>query len=114
VLGGGAHELLDLTGWPCDAVVLDLRCVPPEGVDLVCARPDVHLAAGAPPPGRVLLVGEGPLDDRRVRACLGGRPAGRLPVSARVGRAGAAGRVPSGLPGTWLRDLRGALAGVLR
>jgi hypothetical protein len=109
VLGGGALPDLPLLGWPCDVVVLDLRAGGGDGADLVVARPDAHLAAAALTPARTVLVGEGALGPARVRAALGGRPAGHLPASARVARAGAAGRVPAGLPGTWLAALRRVL-----
>lgn len=111
VLGGGADTLLDTGGWPCDAVVLDLRTAGRMEADLLCARPDAHLPAAAEAGGGVLLLGDGPLGSRQVHAALGRRVAGRLPDSARVARAGAAGRVPSALPGSWLRTLRAALVG---
>lgn len=114
VLGGGGACVSTAAGWPVDAVVTDGRTEGRGSAALVCARPDVHLAAAAGLPGAVLLVGDGPLDAGQVRAVLGRAPAGRLPTSARVARAAALGRVPSGLPGTWLRDLREALRRALR
>lgn len=108
VLGGGGRCVDTVTWWPVDVVVLDLRAGA-AGADLVCARPDVHVAAAAELSGRVVVMGDGPLDGPRVRAALGRVPAGRLPTSARVARAAVAGRVPSALPGSWLRELRAVL-----
>jgi hypothetical protein len=97
-----------------DAGVVGTGMVAPGAVGLVCARPDAHLvganARGCP----VLLVGEGPLPAAAARRLVGGNLAGVVPWSARVARAGAAGRVPSALPGAWLRELRGALRVALR
>jgi hypothetical protein len=89
--------------------VLDLRADGGDRADVVCARPDAHLGAAADLPGGVLLVGDGPLDAAQVRGALGRPPLGAVPVSARVARAGALGRVPSALPGSWLKVLRTVL-----
>ena len=106
-LGGGPLHVESLAGWPFDAVVVDLRCAA-ASADVLCARPDVHLAAARSLRGVVLLNGDGPLDGAAVRALLERSPAGRLPSSARVARAGSAGLVPSALPGRWLGLLRAA------
>lgn len=95
--------------WPADAVVVDLRCRR-AGADLVVARPDAGLRALTGVRDPVVLVGDGPLDARGVRRLLGGAPLAWLAASARVARAGVAGRVPSGLPGRWLQELGSALA----
>jgi hypothetical protein len=113
VLGGGGVHVGGTDGWPCEVVVLDLRTDDRGRADLLCARPDVHLPAAAARDGAVLLVGEGPLGSGQVRAALGRRPAGALPTSARVARAGVLGRVPSGLPGSWLAALRSILVDAL-
>lgn len=130
-LGGGAAPF-STAGWPADTVVMDLgegraaghrlegarwaagghRATGP--VDLLVARPDAGLraAAGAPDDVPVVVVGDGPLDRPGVRRTLGRRPAATLPWSARVARAGLTGRVPSGLPGTWLAALATVLGRV--
>lgn len=109
VLGGGG--LVRATSqWPGDVVVVDQGTRLSDQPHVVCARPDVGLRRVAGSPCRVLISGDGPLDRRSVRAGLGYEPIGWLPWSARVSRAAVAGRVPSGLPGTWMRQLRGVLA----
>lgn len=133
VLGGGAASVTT-AGWPAAVVVVDLRAPrPADGplgrgfgeagrpswpgrVDLLVVRPDagVHAAAGTPEDVPVVLVGDGPLDRAGVRRALGRAPVGRLPASVRVARAGVAGRVPSGLPGSWLASLRTTLERVRR
>jgi hypothetical protein len=115
VLGGQSRASLPppVSAWPVDVVVADLGAVPGAACDVRCARPDVHLTriGGARAP--LALVGEGPLPPRAVRKILGGDdPAVWLPMSARVARAAARGRVPADLPGTWLRALRALLGSV--
>lgn len=58
-----------------------------------------------------VVVDTGPAPDRALRAAAAGRRTVVVPVSARVARAGLAGRVPAGLPGRWLAALRPVLAG---
>lgn len=94
--------------WPADAVVVDRRSRH-AGADLLVTRPDVGLQALAPARAPVLVVGAGPLDARGARRVIGCAPLAWLPSSARVARAGLAGRVPSGLPGRWLATLRAVL-----
>lgn len=102
-LGGGGGAVAHVAGWPADVVVADRR-VADAAVDLVVARPDACLrGVGAAP---VVVVGDRPLDRAGVRRVLGRDPAWVLPWSARVARAGLSGRVPSALPGAWLRRLR--------
>lgn len=76
-------------------------------VDVIVCRPDA--AALAVPPvttaAAVVLVGDGPARPRDLLRAADGRRGVRLPWSARVARAGLAGRVPAGLPGAWLRRL---------
>ena len=108
---------MDTGGWPVDAVVVDLRA--PRhlaGADLVCAAPDARLAAldGQPGDLPVVIVGDGPLNRLAVTHRLGRPPVAWLPTSARVAHAGVAGRVPAGLPGTWLKALRAGLRQVWR
>lgn len=105
--GDGAALNQDLR-WPVDVVVGDLRerLPAPGGRTVVVGRPDASLrrASSASPP--VIVVGRGPLDRSGVKRCLGRQPEAWLPFSARVARAGLAGRVPSALPGSWLATLR--------
>lgn len=104
---------LDATpGWPVDLVVVDHGAADPDRADLLLARPDAHLAVAADLSVPVVLTGGGPLDPAGVARVLRRAPAGALPVSARVARAGLAGRIPSGLPGTWLRALERVLPAV--
>lgn len=159
VIGGGGATVGSPAGWPCDAVVVDLRATgpslapapgpagvpgpagagpglsappgpagagtPPTGLDLpaapggwprdpaiVVARPDAGLRAVAGTLAPVVVAGDGPLDRAAVRRVLGRPPAGWLPRSARVARAGVRGRVPADLPGSWLAALRAALSAV--
>jgi len=138
VLGGAAGPPAT-SGWPVGAVVVDLgtlpalpspdpsavqpvvpsahRPVPRGGLpDLLVARPDggLRVAAATPADVPVLVAGDGPLDRAGARRLLRRAPVAWLPASARVARAGVAGRVPSGLPGTWLATLRAGLGRVQR
>lgn len=116
VLGGGGG-VAGTGGWPLAAVVADLRAPTHlHGADLVCARADSRLRALGPLGGDVpVLVGEsGPLDRAGVRRLLGRAPVGWVPWSVRVARAGVSGRVPSGLPGSWISTLRAVLRRVHR
>ena len=101
----------DVTGWPVDAVVVDLGVAGATGV--LVTRPDAGLRAAAAATGPVVLNGAGPVPDRVAHAALGGRPAARQPWSARVARAGAAGRIPSAVPGRWLHGLVPVVADLL-
>lgn len=107
VLGGGAN-VGDTGGWPFELVVADVGRALSEQVDLVVGAADAALA-DAPARVPVVVVEHGPLDRAGVRARLQRPPAGWLPYSARVARAGCNGRVPSSLPGSWIAALRGAL-----
>lgn len=126
VLGGGAAGV-DTAGWPADLVVMDLRALGPAATtlrpqvqetlaDLVVARADHRLRtlAGTPAGMAVAVVDGGPLERRGARQLLGRPPVGWLPHSARVARAGLQGRVPAGLPGSWLAALRTTLERVRR
>lgn len=74
-----------------------------------CDRPGL-VAAEATAAAVVVLVGEGPAPPRAVAAALGDRRVVRVPWSVRVARAGWSGRVPTSLPGAWLRRLRPVLS----
>lgn len=109
-LGGGGAAIIEPEGWPADVVVIDVRAGGRADADVLVARPDVGVRAVAGASAPVVLVGDGPLDARGVARILGRRPAAWLPASARVARAGLAGRVPSALPGRWLASLETLLA----
>lgn len=123
-LGGGGAYVRSCAGWPVDAVVADMRSGAAFELDvlatrgdawrLLVARPDGSLrrAASAPHTVPVILMGTGPVDGAGARRLLNRHPTGWLPASARVARAGLMGRVPSSLPGSWLRALRTLLAGL--
>ncbi len=114
VLGGGA-ALPPLGGWPFDLVVADLRAPAAlGGADLVVTRADGSAAAAAPAPAPVIVARGGPLSAAEVGRLLGRAPVAVLPESARVARAGLAGRVPASLPGSWMSALRRALKAVRR
>lgn len=115
-LGGRASAPLDTSGWAVDLVVVDHGVLSPRlgtgvAADLLVTAPDARAARASGANADLLVVGEGPLDAAGVRSLAGRRPIGWLPASARVARAALHGRVPSSLPGTWLRALREALAG---
>ncbi len=83
-----------------------------DDVDVLVVRRDgagvealAHTVAAA-----VVVTDVGAASPASVRQAAGARRVVTVPWSARVGRAGLAGRVPAGLPGSWLR----ALAPVLR
>lgn len=112
-IGGGWHPV-GTGGWPVDAVVVDARSPhAPSSADLLVARPDRGLARGRDLSLPVLVVGDGALNRSQATRLLSRPPVVWLPASARVARAGLAGRVPAGLPGTWLRSLRQGLYAVV-
>ena len=86
-------------------------CVVDAGVDddvdvLVCRADAPGLtAAGRTTAAAVVVVGSGPAARSAVQQVCGPRRRVHLPRSARVARAGLHGRVPAGLPGSWLRPL---------
>jgi hypothetical protein len=108
VVGDGVD--IATAAWSGDIVVADGGTALTAETTLVVTRPDRSLerarAAGLP----VIVVGDGPLGARDCRRVLGAALLAQLPWSSRVARAGLHGRLPAGLPGAWLRDLRAGLA----
>lgn len=96
--------------WTGDVVVVDRGTVVGVDTTVVVSRPDRNLvrarAAGVP----VVVIGERPLSGRACRGILSSSLLAQLPMSARVARAGLLGRIPTALPGGWLRTLRVGLA----
>lgn len=111
VLAGANGSSLVPSGWPFDLVVVDVGAGAASSCDLVVGAADRSLE-DVPAGAGVVVVEHGPLDRAGVRRCLGRAPSGWLPYSARVARAGLAGRVPSALPGSWVSALRKVLAAV--
>lgn len=108
VVGTGA----DVTAgaWSGDVVVVDAgTTVTPETV-LVVSRADRGLRRAGASGRPVVVIGDQPLGGREARRLLGAPPLVQLPLSTRVARAGLEGRVPTALPGAWLRELRVGLA----
>jgi len=103
--------LPDLADARIEAVIVDEGPTPDCDV-LVCRADAAGLwALERTTAAAVVLMGEGPVPARAVREALVGRAAIRLPYSVRVARAGAAHRLPAGLPGRWIAGLRPLLAG---
>ena len=98
-----APELTD----PRVGVLVEDRGVEVDVDLLVCRRDAAGLAAlELTTAAVVVVVGDGPVGVDQLRRAADGRRALAMPWSARVARAGLAGRVPAGLPGAWLRRLR--------
>lgn len=78
-----------------------------DDVDILVCRPDGRglAALHRTTAGAVVVVGTGPVTRTELAAALGPRPRVELPWSARVARAGVAGRLPGSLPGSYLRRL---------
>lgn len=94
-----------LTGGPAQLVVRDLGVALDTDV-LVVRRDRPGLEALAETSAGVVVVSdEGPAPIGTVRRAAAGRRHVVVPWSARVARAGLRGRVPAGLPGSWLRSL---------
>lgn len=97
-------------GVPRDAgttpLVLD-RGVATGPADVLVLRPDRTglAAAAATAASTLVVVGRGPVDPTSLRRAAPDRPVALCAWSARVAAAAAAGRLPSDLPGTWLRPL---------
>ncbi len=110
VTDGGARELPDHLP-DVDLVLVD-GGTDLDGDVLVC-RPDrVALQRlSATTAGSVVVNGDGPVPHAALARAAGGRVCVDLPHSARVARAVLHARVPSSLPGTWLRRLLPAVPG---
>ena len=93
------------------ALVLDLGPDPDAEV-LVC-RPDAAglAALEATAAAAAVLVGSGPLPRTTMLRAAQGRRLIELPLSARVARAALQGRVPAGLPGSFVARLTPLLGG---
>jgi hypothetical protein len=88
-----------------DVVVVDAgRDTEP---DVLVCRPDRAALQRLPTTtaGIVVVNGDGPVGEAALARAAGGRRRIVLPSSTRVARAGLHARVPTGLPGTWLRRL---------
>jgi hypothetical protein len=101
----GRHGGTATAAWTGDVVVVDAGTRVTPSTTLVIARPDGALRRAARTDRPVVVNGDRPVAAAHVRRLLGATPVAHLPWSARVARAGVAGRVPSGLPGRWLRGL---------
>jgi hypothetical protein len=128
VLGGSGQAVGSAAGWGVGVVVADLGTVARHrgggqprgkavrsaaGADLLVGTPDARLrAVEGETVCPAVVVGEGGLGKQGVRRMLGQAPVGWLASSARVARAGLVGRVPSGLPGSWLASLHEAITRV--
>ncbi|HEX6257786.1 MAG TPA: hypothetical protein VFZ70_18400 [Euzebyales bacterium] len=101
----GRHGATAPAAWSGDVVVVDAGTRVTPSTTLVVARPDGALRRAARGDHPVVVNGDRPVVAADVRRLLGRPPIAHLPWSARVARAAVAGRVPSALPGRWLRDL---------
>lgn len=93
-----------------EAVILDVG--PDPDCDVLVCRPDAAglAALRVTTAAAIVLVGDGAVPGRVLASAATGRPVLRVPWSARVARAGATGRLPAGLPGTWVAVLRPLVA----
>jgi hypothetical protein len=100
------QPLPDTAAGDHEVAVLDMGVASDVEV-LVCRADAAGLdAAHSTTAAAVVVVGDGPASSAAVRRACGGRRWLRLPHSARVARAGLHRRVPTALPGTWLRALQ--------
>ena len=109
VLGGGGTHLTSVDEWSVDLVICDYRGLIEEA-EVVVAVPDSQLRTRTSLRHRMLLRTPGSVGRREATRLLGGSPWGWIQHDPRVFRAGMAGRVPSGVPGTWLKELAGTVA----
>ena len=107
--GGGPVPAAATSEWPVDVVVLDNRSRV-EAADVVVGVVGPPLRRSAQHRERILVRCSPVVGRRELAALLGGPPAGWIDDDPRVLRAGLAGRVPSALPGRWLRRLADGVA----
>ena len=107
VVGTGADVAAG--AWSGDVVVVDAGTTVTPDTALVVSRADRGLRRAGASGRPVVIVGDQPLGGREARRLLGAPPLVQLPLSTRVARAGLEGRVPTALPGTWMRELRAGL-----
>ncbi len=100
----------EVTDRSIEAVLLDVG--PDPDCDVLVCRPDAAglAALEVTPAAAIVLVGDGAVPGRVLTSAASGRPVLRVPWSARVARAGATGRLPAGLPGSWVAALRPLVA----
>ncbi len=100
----------EVTDRSIEAVLLDAG--PDPDCDVLVCRPDAAglAALEVTPAAAIVLVGGGAVPGRVLASAASGRPVLRVPWSARVARAGATGRLPAGLPGSWVAALRPLVA----
>ena len=112
LVGAGSCPPLDDPGLA--AAVLDEGVA--TDVDVLVLRPDAAgLAAAADTAaGALVVVGRGPAPARDVAAACGSRRRVEVPRSARVAHAGLHARVPTSLPGSFLRELSPLIPDALR
>lgn len=90
---------------PASLVVRDLGCATETDV-LVVRRDRAGLdAVRVTTAGVVVVTDAGPAPPSALRRAAAGRRLVTVPWSVRVARAGLRGRVPAGVPGSWLRAL---------
>ena len=112
VLGGGGR-VPAAVGWPYDLVVADVGVEHTQAADVMIGACDASVDAAAHA-AVTLVVEHGSLDRGAATRRLGRAPDAWLPYSHRVARAGLTGRVPSALPGSWVRAVQQGLAVALR
>jgi hypothetical protein len=100
--------------WTGDAVIVDDGTRVTQATTLIVARPVAGLRRARGVDRPVVVNGHLPLRPPDLPRILGRQPLVQLPWSVRVAQAGVAGRVPTGLPGRWLRDLGCGLRGLER
>ncbi|MEY3019580.1 MAG: hypothetical protein RLZZ272_564 [Actinomycetota bacterium] len=96
-----------------DLAVLDAGREP--DVDVLVCRPDAAAldAVATTSAGAIVVVGRGLVAGERLAGLAGGRRVVEVADSVRVARAHLEGRVPTALPGRWLRGLVPLVDGVL-
>jgi hypothetical protein len=109
VLGGGGR-VGAVDGWPVDLVVVDAGLRVGQA-RLLVGTAGRRLAAVAGRRGHVLVRVRDATSRRAAVRTLRGSPGGWIADDPRVARAGQLGSMPATLPGRWLADLAGTVAG---